>query len=80
MVYEKPQELKNLLRTHIDGVILRDGFARATFLPQVWDKLPDVEDFLGHLCLKMGSVSDTWKKKMLDVQIYQVEEFSEKDF
>lgn len=75
--YREPEDLINGLRKEVDGVILRDGFHRATFLPQVWEQLPNPEDFLSHLCAKMGSAPSLWKTKRLEVQIYQVEEFSE---
>ncbi len=75
--YEHPQDLPNLLKTGRDGVILRDGIRRATFLPQVWEKLPDPVDFLSHLCQKMGAPADLWKRKLLQVFTYQVEEFQE---
>lgn len=75
--YQTPEELLKRLRPHVDGVILRDGFRRATFLPQVWEKLPDPADFLGNLCHKMGADQNLWRRKHLDVQIYQVEEFHE---
>lgn len=75
--YNNPLDLPNQLRSGVDGVIIRDGFHKATFLPQVWDQLPDPEDFLAHLCRKMGSSQDLWKKKLLEVSIYQVEEFHE---
>lgn len=75
--YDNPQKLPGLLRQGVDGVILKDGYSKATFLPQVWEQLPDPEDFLAHLCRKMGNRPDLWKKKLLDVSIYQVEEFHE---
>ncbi len=75
--YTDAQDLLNRLRPHVDGVILRDGFRRATFLPQVWDKIPDKAEFLDNLCYKMGEAPDTWRRKRLDVQVYQVEEFRE---
>jgi AMMECR1 domain-containing protein len=65
------------LRPGIDGVVLSDGLRRATFLPQVWEKLPEPELFLEHLCQKMGAPADLWRKKHLEVLIYQVEEFHE---
>ena len=52
--YDTPEELLSLLRPGIDGVTLFDGSRRATFLPQVWEKLPEKERFLQHLCQKMG--------------------------
>ena len=57
--------------------MIRDGKMRATFLPQVWEKVPNVEDFLAHLCIKMGAPVDLWRKKKIQVLIYQVEEFQE---
>ena len=75
--YTTPEDLLSKLRPGIDGVVLRDGPRRATFLPQVWEKLPDPAEFLDHLCYKMGAAPDTWRKKHLDVLVYQVEEFHE---
>jgi uncharacterized protein len=75
--YESPDDLVRKLRPYVDGVVLRDGFRRATFLPQVWDQLPEPGQFLGNLCMKMGSPADLWKRKPVTVMIYQVEEFEE---
>jgi AmmeMemoRadiSam system protein A len=79
LTYSQPMDLPGLLHRHQDGVILKDGFRRATFLPQVWDQLPDAPMFLSHLCQKMGCAPDLWKHKVLEVSIYHVEEFSEED-
>jgi len=76
--YSSPDELLNLLTPVVDGVILKNGYQRATFLPQVWEKIPDKSQFLSQLCLKMGASADLWRKKTLTVLRYQVEEFSEK--
>ena len=76
--YTAPDDLLKILKPDIDGVVIRDGMHRATFLPQVWEKIPDPEEFLEQLCLKMGSPPDLWRRKKLDVLIYQVEEFHEK--
>ncbi len=75
--YEKPDELLTGLKPGVDGVILRDGMRRATFLPQVWEQLPDATEFLSHLCQKMGAAPFTWRNKHLEVLIYQVQEFHE---
>ena len=75
--YDTPEDLLSKLRPGIDGVLIRDGSRRATFLPQVWEKLPDPVEFLKNLCYKMGAAPDLWRKKHLDVSIYQVEEFHE---
>jgi len=75
--YAPPSDLLALLRPNIDGVVLRDGMRRATFLPQVWEKIPDPQDFLEQLCMKMGSAPDLWCRKKIEVFTYQVEEFHE---
>jgi len=71
------QDLLRQLRPTIDGVIIRQGYASATFLPQVWDQLPKKEDFLGHLCLKAGLPREAWKQGKLQVSTYQVQYFEE---
>jgi AmmeMemoRadiSam system protein A len=75
--YETPQELLEKLHPGKDGVILRHSYHRATFLPQVWDQLPDKELFLSRLCLKMGLTENAWKQHHLEVEIYHVEHFQE---
>jgi AmmeMemoRadiSam system protein A len=75
--YSSPDDLLAKLRPGIDGVVLRDGPRRVTFLPQVWEKVPNPADFLDHLCYKMGAAPDLWRKKHLEVLVYQVEEFQE---
>ena len=75
--YDRPEELLARLRPGVDGVVLRDGLRRATFLPKVWEKVPDAEIFLSMLCRKMGAASDLWRLKKLTVLTYQVEEFHE---
>jgi AmmeMemoRadiSam system protein A len=75
--YTTPEDLLARLRPGLDGVILRDGSHRATFLPQVWEKIPDKPGFLDQLCAKMGVHHDLWRHKHLEVLLYQVEEFHE---
>ena len=75
--YSTPEDLLSKLQPGVDGVLLRDGPYRATFLPQVWEKLPDPAEFLDNLCYKMGVSPDLWRKRHLEVFIYKVEEFHE---
>ena len=77
LIYSDPIELEEKLRPGIDGVVLQDGFRKATFLPQVWEKIPDTQTFLTQLCMKMGAPGNLWQKKPLQVYIYQVTEFHE---
>lgn len=75
--YADPDDLLKKLRPHVDGVILKHGHRRATFLPQVWEKIPDPVEFLEQLCYKMGERGNLWRQAKLQVLIYQVEEFHE---
>lgn len=75
--YSSSEELRTKLRPHVDGVILKDDYRRATFLPQVWEKIPNPASFLDHLCVKMGASPGLWQSKKLQVYVYQVEEFHE---
>jgi AmmeMemoRadiSam system protein A len=75
--YEQPENLPDLLHPNLDGVVLRDGLHRATFLPQVWEKIPDPCAFLSHLCQKMGASSELWRRRKLQVEIYHVEKIHE---
>lgn len=77
--YSSPQELAGRIRPGIDGLILNYHFRRATFLPAVWDQLPDPEVFLGRLCQKMGLPPDTWKHQVMEAEVYQAVKFSESD-
>jgi|SRR5579859_1900957 len=78
--YATPDELLRRLRPHVDGVVLRQGLSRATFLPQVWESVPDPEQFLALLCQKLGVRPDAWRREHLQVETYQVEEFREPEF
>lgn len=77
LVYDNTDELLELLRPGVDGVVLYDDLRRSTFLPQVWEKLPEPAQFLDHLCAKMGVEASLWRYKKLRVLTYQVEEFHE---
>lgn len=75
--YQDAGDLLARLRPGVDGVVLRDGSRRATFLPQVWEKVADPVEFLSSLCHKMGVAPDTWRRRRLEVLTYEVEEFHE---
>jgi len=78
LVYAESDELLRKLRPAVDGVILREpGGSGATFLPQVWEQLPDPRLFLAHLCRKAGCAETAWESGRLEVETYQVQHFSE---
>ena len=78
--FKDGDDLKRQLRPNVHGVILSRGMHSSTFLPQVWEQLPDKELFLEHLCLKGGMPATAWKDPSTNVEVYQAEVFGEKDF
>lgn len=52
--------LQAALRPGVDGLLLDDGAHRATFLPAVWDSLPEAERFVAELKRKAGLRGGSW--------------------
>jgi AmmeMemoRadiSam system protein A len=77
LAYAQPDDLLTLLRPGVDGVILVSGLHRATFLPQVWEKVPSPALFLDMLCEKAGLPRRAWRTGHPDILTYQVESFHE---
>jgi AmmeMemoRadiSam system protein A len=71
LTFDAPDELLRLLRPGIDGVTLSLGPYRSTFLPQVWEHVPDPVEFLTMLSRKMGLPGDAWRHPKMNVDIYQ---------
>ena len=77
LAYKDPADLQEKLIPGTHGVILTKGWHSATFLPQVWEQLPDPQTFLSHLCRKAGMQSDCWQAADVIVKVYRAEYFSE---
>jgi AmmeMemoRadiSam system protein A len=74
MHFNSEADLLGQLRPGIDGLVLEDGSYRGTFLPAVWESLPDAAQFLWHLKLKAGLPADYWSNT-LKVSRYTSESF-----
>ena len=61
-------DLLRQLRPGVDGLILAEGVFRGTFLPSVWESLPEPADFLRQLKLKAGLPRDYWSDTL---QVYR---------
>ncbi len=53
-------ELLAALVPRLDGLVLEENDRRATFLPAVWEQLPDPESFVLHLERKAGLAAGSW--------------------
>jgi len=72
MQFDSEQDLISQIRPEIDGLILEDRGLRGTFLPSVWEQLPEPETFLNHLKQKAGLPGNYWSDT-LQVSRYTVE-------
>lgn len=73
--FDSEQDLIAQLQPGIDGLILQEGYRRGTFLPSVWEQLPDPVQFLRHLKQKAGLPADYWSDT-LKIFRYRTEMFS----
>ncbi len=72
-----PDALAQRLGATHPGLILEYRGRRSTFLPEVWDELPQPEQFLRHLCAKQGSAEGCWREKDAAFQAYGSQHFAE---
>lgn len=78
MTFSDEQDALNQLRPGIDGVVFECNGYRSTFLPQVWEQLPQREAFMAHLKRKAGLAAGYWSP---DVKLarYTVDKWKESD-
>ncbi len=76
--FSNEQEALAQLRPHIDGVVFEYGDHHSTFLPQVWQQLPDVKEFIAHLKHKAGLSPDFWAEGV-KLSRYTVTKWKEQD-
>jgi AmmeMemoRadiSam system protein A len=69
-------DLLEQLQPGIDGLVIAEGWRRATFLPKVWENLPEPRHFLGQLKLKCGLPRDYWSSQ-LEFRRYRTTTFTE---
>ena len=72
--FESEEDLLQQIRPNIDGLILEHGYNRGTFLPSVWEQLPDKNDFLNHLKIKAG-FSERWWDNGVEISRYETFSF-----
>ena len=75
---DSPAALLQSLQPHLHGVILRIGNSTSTFLPKVWDDLPEKEEFLARLCTKGGFETTAWRGDNASISVYEAEVLEEK--
>lgn len=79
MSFSSEQDALAQLRPGIDGVVFEYGHYRSTFLPQVWEQLPETKDFMAHLKHKAGLQADFWADEVR-LKRYTVSKWKEHEF
>ena len=64
LVVASEKDALDALRPGIDGVVFKYGNSRSTFLPQVWEQLPEPAEFMAHLKRKAGLPMDFWAEEV----------------
>ena len=76
IAFDSEAHALELLRPGEDGLVLQYGQQRGTFLPQVWEQLPQARDFLTALKHKAGLPADFWDADM-QLSRYTVQKWKE---
>lgn len=77
--YKDKKDLETKIIPFEHGVILNFGRRQSTFLPSVWEELPDFEMFMSHLSMKAGFNPLDWKILEPEVFVYKAQHFCESD-
>ena len=75
--YADKEDLKKKIIPYKDGVILKLDNHQATYLPQVWEQLPNFDHFFSSLCQKAGLPSNCLDQHP-DISVYHVTKYEEK--
>jgi len=74
--FTSQEDLLEKIQAGEDGLILEEGRHRGTFLPPVWESLPEKKYFLQQLKRKAGLPEDYWSED-INISRYQTLEFAE---
>ncbi|MGB5505588.1 MAG: AmmeMemoRadiSam system protein A [Sulfurovum sp.] len=74
--YDDLNDLKNKVVPFQDGIVLKLRDRQATYLPQVWEQLPQFDDFFSSLCMK-ANLSNDCLSQHPEISTYTVEKYKE---
>jgi AmmeMemoRadiSam system protein A len=78
LAFDDPEDLLSRLDPGLDGVILTTDGAMAAYLPDVWERFPDPEEFLEHLCEKADLPADRWRQAPYpSIETFRIVKFEE---
>ena len=62
--FNSADDLLSKIQPHIDGLLIKDGKRQGLFLPAVWEKIPDSQEFLTELKIKAGLSPSHWSESI----------------
>ena len=62
MSFSSEEDLLSQIKPYEDGIIIKDGYNQAVYLPSVWEQLPDKREFLMSLKMKAGMSAEHFSK------------------
>jgi len=77
LLYKDVDDLKKKITPYEDGIVLKYKTYQATYLPQVWEQLPEFDDFFASLCMKAG-LPQSCLELHPEIMIYHVKKYKEK--
>lgn len=76
MAFRDEADFMAQLRPGVDGIVFQYGRHRSTFLPQVWESLPDSVQFMQQLKRKAGLPPNFWHEEVC-IARYEVTKWKE---
>lgn len=76
LAYNTIDDLKSKIVPFEDGVVLKLHDRQATYLPQVWEQLPQFDDFFSSLCMKANLNGDCLSQHP-EISTYRVQKYKE---
>jgi len=74
--YSDIEDLKSKIVPFQDGIVLKLDGRQATYLPQVWEQLPNFDDFFSSLCLK-ANLGNNCLSQHPEISTYRVKKYKE---
>ncbi|MCW8821382.1 MAG: AmmeMemoRadiSam system protein A [Sulfurovum sp.] len=76
LLYDDIEDLKRKVVPFQDGIVLKHNGRQATYLPQVWEQLPQFDDFFSNLCLK-ANLTKNCLSEYPEISTYTVKKYKE---
>lgn len=67
--FSSPDDLLNKIQSGVDGILLYTRYGGSTYIPKVWESIPDKKKFLSTLCMKHGAPPNIWVTDYKNIRV-----------